>query len=189
MKNFFIALILTICSSCGVTDNEVIDTEEKKLDYFPLSVGNEWHYKSQSQIDSDYIMTWSVNQTKVISDKKYYEIIKGDNIENSYRDTSYFRISHSKLIELVLSDNNSAKNVETTFVDFSINKDEGFTYLHFNVTLNEKSDTSFTFFYDSPMWVDEEQSITFEKNKGITLFYSYASGSGQSLFDFNVINR
>ncbi len=179
MKIEHISIIfLMFISSCGIND-----PEEKAWGYFPLSVGNEWNYKIQNNPESDYVSTWRVNSITKISGKEYFEIIKENNL-NSYKDTSYFRIDGSKLVELIITNNN--QNFETTFADFSVGDDSSFKYRFFNVTLKKKDKNSITLFYDAPQMVDEENSITFEKNKGITLFYSDAWGIGEYLFDYQI---
>ncbi|MGD8781390.1 MAG: hypothetical protein PVH88_20795 [Ignavibacteria bacterium] len=176
-------LILIFISGCGVTEPERTD-----LGFFPLSVGNIWHYKIQGETTFNYISTWRVNRITKISGKDYFEIIKEiSSNDYDYKDTSYYRIDNSRVIELIST--NSNENFEIPYADFGLNKNKSFNYTIYNITVKvtvvEKDKNSITFYYDAPEVVDEEHSITFEKNKGITLFYNDARG-GEYLFDYEI---
>ena len=150
-------LLINSCDDyCEVTDYG---------SYLPLRIGNKWTYHNNT--------TWEVIGTKEINDNEFYIILmEWYNYDGQYsRDSSYYRFEGSKLYQYNESSAYfMSDSLEYLLADFSLKGGDVFHQQNtdFNVTVLSDNPNEFTFYYDHPDWADEEYTITFGIDRGIT---------------------
>lgn len=183
----FVMALMLGCSG----KNPLFDSAEF-FSYFPLSVGNTWHYYRQGFAPSGTSSSYQITAKRKINGKTYFEYRELQSIETR-QDREYFRMEGDKLYRLVaIADTADFSGVDENlpYADFSMEQGETFTYYQytggypvgdcmdntghgifkwtFTVTVEEKTPTRVVFFYDSPNAIDEEYSFEFTKGIGIT---------------------
>jgi len=72
-----VLLIAFLIFSCSSDDD---DNEEIDGSYFPLEIGNEWHYKSSLDKSDTTLLIIKVEEKKEINNKSYFSILYYQNI-------------------------------------------------------------------------------------------------------------
>jgi hypothetical protein len=149
-------------------------------DYFPLSIGNKWNYKYNSQ---------EVTKLKTINNKEYYEILitqyQADTVySNSY---IYYRKTTDNKVYQLYGD----LKTESLAYDFRVPLHNSWSDLEWTVTyVNDIKKVTINnhvignckqFDYDIVTAMDDEHTVILAPGLGRLIGYSYAWGLGDTL--------
>jgi hypothetical protein len=183
---FFSTTIFISCSSpTHPSDGNGAVTQ--KNPYYPLALGNIWYYnfyEANRPIDTTkFNSTWQIISTKSLGTKVFYGLKRvsygSDTTIITEVDTVYISISNDSLFQI---------NPNLPFSESSIHLqavlcDSGFATFTWTANgdtyqgdLVDRTDTTITFSYWNPGWMDSGYNITYKKGVG-----QYDSQSGWGL--------
>ncbi len=186
IKILFLTIVLL--TGCDILQS---DDPVSARNYFPLSIGSKWYYSNSPENKEKITQTWEVTGSKTVNGYLFYEVTKSTG-NNSW--TEYYRYEGSRII--VFSgrlDPDSVYYGRTVshfgvYADFSKSERDTFRCdiddLKYRITVKEKSEDIYVFYFDDVIGYDEEHEITFKKGVGITRFYSVGWGTGSYLIRY-----
>jgi hypothetical protein len=183
----FLSMLIIILVWLPSCDNDCdCITPSQSEDYFPLNIGDTWHYRNSIH---------KISSSEIINNKEY----KVKLIENYHADTlyntskEYYRVKNGKVYQLY-----SDQSDEFLYVDFNRSENESWKYKsehmngdYWHVTALAEREFDFSngtklnnckpFSYDVPEWVDEEHLTIFAPGIGKIYSASLAWGIRDTL--------
>ncbi len=179
MKKQAIFFIMNILLFVSCTKEESLNFTPRSGDYLPMQVNNYW--------DIEHTETITINRTKVIDSKIYFEFIQAS-------DTSYYRSENNRIYS------RTATGDEAVKFDLTAKVNESWKFQSWNVTMVSKTDTllinhtkipdCYHFFFDVPEMADEEHGIWLAPGIGfIKLDCGFCPYPFLNLIEANINNR